>query len=232
MPPPTNHRSLRPYPVKVHNYLPRPTSDKPNPDPNRPLQVYEHITTLSSLDSNAQNALVFIGGLGDGPNTIPYVRHLAEYLATTQGGEKWRVFEARLSSAFTGFGHSSLKQDAKELGDLVRYLRSEVVGSKGKIVLMGHSTGCQDCLEYGTKYGPEWAEEERVDGFVLQGPVSDREAVTVSEDMEEVRKSLAVARDMVAQERGEEVVRREDMPKGWRDIPVTAERWCSLVDIG
>ena len=87
-------------------------------------------------------------------------------------------------------------------------------------------------MEYGTKYGPEWEEEERVDGFVLQGPVSDREAVTVSEDMEEVRKSLAVAREMVAQERGEEVIRREEMPKGWRAIPVTAGRWCSLVDIG
>ncbi|KAL2256756.1 hypothetical protein VTK26DRAFT_1179 [Humicola hyalothermophila] len=123
---------------------------------------------------------------------------------------------------------------------------------------MGHSTGCQDCLEYATRFlldgdrggraegtaegekeeeeeageEEEWKRERRVDGIVLQGPVSDREAIGMSEDAGEVEASLRVAKRMVEEGRGADVMRKEDLPAGWRGVPVTAERWASLAGVG
>ncbi|KAL2201226.1 hypothetical protein P885DRAFT_56640 [Corynascus similis CBS 632.67] len=269
MPAPANIFVPPPYPVRVHHYIPT-LSSSSSSSPPQPVQVYEHLvlsspspSSSSSLPSPAaptrRNALVFMGGLGDGPHTIPYVRRLAEHLATVasatskEEGEQssYTVFEARLSSAFTGFGHGSLAQDARELADLVRYLRTPAtasggggggVGKEGKVVLMGHSTGCQDCLEYavgssssaggGSDGAYAGREETRVDGFILQGPVSDREAVRLSEDEGEVERSLKVAEDMVKEGKGGEVMERGVMPQGWRGSPVTAYRWASLVGVG
>ncbi|KAL2181593.1 uncharacterized protein P884DRAFT_189049 [Thermothelomyces heterothallicus CBS 202.75] len=249
MPITTNRPVPAPYPVRVHHYLPSSSSSSSSPAP-RPVQTYEHLisspsssssssstTTTTSAAQPPRNALVFIGGLGDGPHTIPYVRRLAEHLA---GAGSYAVFEARLSSAFCGYGHASLAQDAREIADLVRYLRRGGPGVD-KVVLMGHSTGCQDCLEYavragyaaaGKKEGEEEEEETWVDGLVLQGPVSDREAVRLSEDGAEVERSLRVAEEMVREGKGGEVMEKEVMPKGWRGTPVTAYRWASLVGVG
>ncbi|KAK4123458.1 DUF1749-domain-containing protein [Parathielavia appendiculata] len=221
---------LAPYPVRVHSY--RSSGQHP-----RTVQSYEHLPRITTATAQPKNALVFIGGLGDGPHTIPYVRHLAEHLyarETPPAAVRYAVFETRLSSAFTGFGYASLAQDAREIADMVRYLRIGL--GVRRVVLMGHSTGCQDCLEYGSKFlrsteGTE-GEEVRVDGFVLQGPVSDREAIGMVEDKGEVEGALLVAEGMVREGRGEEVMPREVMPKGWRGSPVTAYRWCSLAAVG
>ncbi|KXX79549.1 hypothetical protein MMYC01_203134 [Madurella mycetomatis] len=227
-----------PYPVQVHSYLPTPSTAIHQP-PSRPVQTYEHLPASPSPSQQTpvpQNAVVFIGGLGDGPHTIPYVRTLAQHL--TSSNPSYSVFEARLSSAFSAFGYSSLAQDAREIADLVRYLRKGL--GRKRVVLMGHSTGCQDCLEYGSKYlqlgkpglGAEEEGEARVDGLVLQGPVSDREAIGMTEDQGEVRACLEIAQRMVAEGKGAEVMRREEMPAGWRGSPVTAYRWCSLAGVG
>jgi len=75
-----------------------------------------------------------------------------------------------MRSSYTGFGFSSLANDAEDLAAFVAYLRQT---GKKKVVVMGHSTGlhpfppllevcvclfvdlihdsrpgCQDCLEY------------------------------------------------------------------------------------
>ncbi|KAK4239787.1 hypothetical protein C8A03DRAFT_13861 [Achaetomium macrosporum] len=220
----------QPYPVKVHTYLSSASSEKPSP-----VQTYEHLPNFPLSSSPpppsqpARNALVFIGGLGDGPHTIPYVRALAERLFSSC--PPYSVFEARLTSAFTAFGYGSLAQDAREIADLVRYLRTGL-GTR-RVVLMGHSTGCQDCLEYGTKFVLDSSDEEiAVDGFVLQGPVSDREAIRMAEDVREVEAALRVAEGMVKDGKGEEIMRRDAMPKGWRGSLVTAYRWLSLAGVG
>lgn len=91
-------------------------------------------------DSN--NALVFIGGLGDGPHTVPYPRAIAKRLeAEIDLG--YSVFEFRLTSSFNGFGFASLANDVADISALVEYLRS--IG-KGRVVLLGHSTGSQVCF--------------------------------------------------------------------------------------
>lgn len=53
----------------------------------------------------------------------------------------WSVFEIRLSSSFNQWGFSDLDSDAKEIGEAVKHLKGKM--GKAKVVLMGHSTGCQ-----------------------------------------------------------------------------------------
>ena len=87
----------------------------------------------------ARNALLFVGGLGDGPQTVGYVRVVSRHLrAAAELG--YSVFETRLSSAFGGFGYGNLARDVKELSSAVAHLRAL---GREKVVLMGSSTGCQ-----------------------------------------------------------------------------------------
>lgn len=114
---------VEPFSVTVH----------PFPSRTRKNCAYEMGNT------SARNALVFIGGLKDGPHTTPYIWTVAKRLEeATQLG--YSVFEIRMRSSFNGFGTSSLKKDVEDISSLVSYLRGR---GKDKIVLMGHSTGCQ-----------------------------------------------------------------------------------------
>ena len=223
--------SSKTFPVTVHLY---PSITQPDRD----SQAYEYVT---STQKN-KNALVFIGGLGDGPHGIPYVRTLASRLSS----KGWSVFEPRLTSAYSGFGHASLKEDVAEIAAFVEYLRSketEVGREGGKVVLMGHSTGCQDCMEYATTLGggEEGDGAKRVDGFILQGPVSDREAILMAlggdgeDDKKKVsEESVKVAERMMSEGRGQEAMPLEAIPEasGFRGSPVTAYRWWSLAGVG
>ncbi|KAK4194733.1 hypothetical protein QBC40DRAFT_269866 [Triangularia verruculosa] len=199
-----------PFPVLVHTI---PVS------PTKTLHLYSHPTP-----SPTPNALLFIGGLGDGPHTIPYPLALSRTITPS-----FTVYQTRLTSSFSAFGYSSLSQDAHELRSIVRHLRT--VLNKQKVVLMGHSTGCQDCLYYTTKLS-DLREEERVNGIILQGPVSDREALGMSVDRGELERSVAVAKKMLEEGRGEHVVDKGEMPGGWRGSPVTAYRWLSFATKG
>lgn len=89
--------------------------------------------------SSAKNALVFVGGLTDGPQTVPYIRTVAAKLEATTG-LSYSVFEIRIRSSFSGFGFGSLAEDVEDISAVVKYLRG--IG-KEKVVMMGHSTGCQ-----------------------------------------------------------------------------------------
>lgn len=86
-----------------------------------------------------RNALVFIGGLTDGPHTVPYLRTIADKIAAAPGLD-YSVFEIRIRSSFDGFGWGSLAQDVEDISAVVTYLRGL---GKERVVLMGHSTGCQ-----------------------------------------------------------------------------------------
>lgn len=114
----------KPFPVTVHPYA---------------SKGVKHACAYELGPSSARNALVFIGGLTDGPQTVPYIRTIAAKIeATTE--LSYSVFEIRLRSSFSGFGYSSLAEDVEDISAVVKYLRS--IG-KEKVVLMGHSTGCQ-----------------------------------------------------------------------------------------
>ena len=158
--------------------------------------------------------VVFVGGLTDGFLCAPYVAQLPALVAAAcrpmavpdaARGRARRprasFVQALLSSSYTGYGHSSIAQDAAELDALLAALDARVAaklgrgtnrsghedddddgggrererssGSSGlRFVLVGHSTGCQDVVALLARGGPR---ARRVVACVLQAPVSDRE---------------------------------------------------------
>ncbi|KAK3331962.1 hypothetical protein B0T19DRAFT_414328 [Cercophora scortea] len=221
------------FPVTVHEY--------PSSQPNRFDYAYEHGVSSSTPDSTPANALVFIGGLGDGPHGVPYVRTIARKIAAQVTDVPFSVFEVRLSSSFSGWGYSTLARDVEEIARFVVYLRT-VLG-KRKVVIMGHSTGCQDCLEYYRHLEKGRVDGEdgevngegvpEVDGVILQGPVSDREAMAVlGVEKGEVERVVEFAKGMVDKGKGEEIVPREMVEGILGGSPVTAYRVWSLAGVG
>ncbi|KAL8998733.1 MAG: hypothetical protein Q9169_002288 [Polycauliona sp. 2 TL-2023] len=180
------------------------------------LLAFEH--TRDGVSPN--NSLLFVGGLNEGLLTIPYAQDLAAALPPS-----YSFIEVLLSSAFSGWGHSSISQDVDEMGQCVEYFQSLRPG--GKVVLMGNSTGCQDVLGYLSFQGSR----PRVDGGVLQAPVSDRESIEMFYPAKDLEKYNEMARRWVKEGRGDHVLPNEvSLPlMGAR---VTANRWLSLASPG
>ncbi|KAG0649773.1 Fusarinine C esterase sidJ [Hyphodiscus hymeniophilus] len=178
------------------------------------LTALEHTPHAASTPS--QNLLIFIGGLSDGLLTVEYPTAIASSLPST-----WSLAQPILSSSYAGWGTSSLQQDVKELSKCVSYFR----GIKtGRIVLLGHSTGCQDVMEY--LVGPHHETRAPIDGGILQAPVSDREALVVALDPKVYDESCKVAQEMVDTGRQEDI-----MPSKFKifgSTPICARRWLSL----
>ncbi|KAJ8060997.1 hypothetical protein OCU04_010075 [Sclerotinia nivalis] len=179
------------------------------------LTAFEH--TPKASDSEPQNIVIFIGGLSDGLLTVPYPSSISDALPTD-----WSLAQVLLSSAYTGWGISSLKKDAEELSKCVAYFRTI---KSGKIVLMGHSTGCQDVMEYLT--GPGHETNVPIDGGIIQASASDREALGQELDANVLKNSIALAQKMVDAGDGEEIL-PSSATEGFFPSPVCARRWLSL----
>ncbi|TAQ84251.1 hypothetical protein B7494_g7420 [Chlorociboria aeruginascens] len=95
----------------------------------------------------------------------------------------------------------------------------------GKIVLLGHSTGCQDVMEYLT--GPGHEARPNIDGGIIQAPASDRHALTLAMDAEILKNSCAVAQAMVDNGNGEEILPSK-ASNNLFSAPICARRWLSL----
>ncbi|KAL5356261.1 hypothetical protein BJX96DRAFT_162332 [Aspergillus floccosus] len=142
------------------------------------------------------HTLIFIGGLGDGLGTVKYLNDLE----VTLQGTKWSIFAPVLSSSYNGWGMGSLGQDIAEIAACAHYVREykEPLYGVGKVVLMGHSTGSQDIMQYLSSANPQPLDappgrdskvkfrnraypasftRPPVDGAIIQAPVSDREAI-------------------------------------------------------
>ncbi|KAL6871921.1 hypothetical protein J3F83DRAFT_733115 [Trichoderma novae-zelandiae] len=195
-----------PFPLLAHPY----------PSPTRGSCAYEMGNTAS------KNALIFIGGLKDGPHTTGYIRTVARELEKLPE-LSYSVFEIRMRSSFDGFGTSSLADDVHDISALVKYLRS--IGRE-KVVLFGHSTGCQDCMEY-TKYAKY--SNNPVDGFILQAPVSDREGMEMLFPGSEAK--LEYAAKMIAEGKGGDCLPSEQS-FGMLGAPVSAQRFHDLYSKG
>lgn len=186
-------------------------------------------------DSTAPNVVLFIGGLGDGLLTVPYVPQLANAVRSVNSADGgWVVVQALISSSYQGWGVGSLQRDAKELSLLVKYLRSNNGGARKKIVLMGHLTGCQDTMQYLAKLSHQGDVDQDIllDGAVLQAPVSDREAVVNDAGgMKNLEPLLQKCRDEYIS------VGKKDhiLPQEYRQLlfgtPITAYRFNALVSV-
>ncbi|WOH16000.1 hypothetical protein DCAR_0935549 [Daucus carota subsp. sativus] len=155
---------------------------------------------------------IFVGGLTDGFLATDYL----EPLAIALDKEKWSLVQFLLSSSYSGYGLSSLKEDAMELDQLISYFINKE-DSEG-VVLIGHSTGCQDIVHY---MRTNFACSRAVRGAILQAPVSDREYKAT---LPETAAMIDMASKMISEGRGSELMPREANP----DSPITAYRYHSL----
>ncbi|KAK1418325.1 hypothetical protein QVD17_27468 [Tagetes erecta] len=156
--------------------------------------------------------VVFIGGLTDGFLATDYL----EPLAIALDKEKWSLVQFLFSSSYSGYGISSLKEDALELDQLISHLINKE-DSEG-VVLLGHSTGCQDIVHY---MRTNAACSRAVRAAILQAPVSDREFRAT---LPETAAMIDLASKLISEGRGSELMPREANP----DSPITAYRFHSL----
>ncbi|KAI0424050.1 hypothetical protein F5Y09DRAFT_325504 [Xylaria sp. FL1042] len=170
---------------------------------------------------NAKNSLVFIGGLGDGPHTVPYPRAIAKRLGEDPS-LSYSVFEFRLKSSFSAFGFARLVDDVADIAALVTYLRGL---GKERIILMGHSTGCQDCMEYTASAH----DAPSVDGYILQAPVCDRDAFLLEMGSDPLEQSIKAAKQLIDAGKSHERMMLAQLPDFMRDTPISAWRWYALV---
>ena len=223
---------MAPYTVTVHPFA----------SPTRGSCAYER------GDPSAENALVFIGGLTSGPG----VSDLTKLCQSITGSENlsYSVWEFRMRSSYTGFGFSSLANDAEDLAAIVAYLRQT---GKKKVVVMGHSTGlhpfppllevcvclfvdlihdsrpgCQDCLEYTNR---DKYNSPPVDGYILLAPVSDREAAAAFTSQDIIDATVKTAQDMLAKGKANDTMPSGSIPPIFAS-PITAYRWNSLAAKG
>lgn len=90
---------------------------------------------------------------------------------------------------------------------------------------MGHSTGCQDVMEYLTGSGHE--NREPVQGAIMQAGVSDREAAEMMFCPQDLKTTNALAKKMVDEGRGEDVLPMEKTA-AFFGTAVCARRWLDL----
>jgi Protein of unknown function (DUF1749) len=91
---------------------------------------------------------------------------------------------------------------------------------------MGHSTGCQDTMEYITGEGRET--RPAIDGAVLQAPVSDREAIQMILSKETYQQSLTTAQNLISSNRGSDILPSNLTANIFGSAPCSAYRWHSL----
>ncbi|KAI9786590.1 MAG: hypothetical protein M1839_006139 [Geoglossum umbratile] len=195
------------YPGILHNYAPG-------------LTAFEYSPPQSTRHP-PKNALLFVSGLGDGLLTVPYAKTLSFHLPPLS----YTLVEVLLTSSYTGWGTGSVSRDAQELALCVSYFRTRKP-SDGKIVLMGHSTGCQDTMEYLTGRGRE--ARPAIDGAILQAPVSDREAIQMALSKEAYQQSVAAAQSLISNNQGSEILPSTLTSNIFGPAPCSAYRWYSL----
>lgn len=188
----------------------------------------------------SRHTIIFVGGLSDTLATVPYLPLLAEAIAPLD----YSLVQPQLSSSLGGFGVSSLEADAREICLVVKHLQNRPANPKpkeGKMIIMGHSTGCQDIARLLSMERPD----VRIDGAILQAPVSDREYFedTNAEGSEE-RRMLHEATALKEQGKGAMLLQRNISPfpksaeeyevngSAFQEPAMTAYRYWSLNAVG
>ena len=152
------------------------------------LVTYEF--TSPSGGTRQPHSILFLGGLGDGLATTEYLSDLVRALQP----KEWSIFSLTLTSSYQSWGHGHLDRDTDEIARCIQYIKEYKAAKYGdadkqKIVLMGHSTGSQCVLHYLSRpnphpgSGPAFDRDlahivrPKLDGAIMQAPVSDREAI-------------------------------------------------------
>ncbi|RMZ81565.1 hypothetical protein DV737_g2461, partial [Chaetothyriales sp. CBS 132003] len=210
-----------------------------HPKRTLPLFVY---TPNNKSTSPTPNILLFIGGMWDALTATPYVTTLANYLSSSSSSSssaspKWTVIHPLLSSSARQFGISSLDEDVEEIASAISYIRSTpALGTPAsRIVLMGHSTGCQDVLHYITAPTAHNNRASRplIQGAILQAPVSDRDSILNAIAKGAAERDAAdecnrIAAATPAGEHSATLLPFHATRPFFRTVPVLISRWLSL----
>lgn len=95
----------------------------------------DRLTAFECGPTDSKKTLVYVGGLADGYNSVPFLAPLQRALEE----EGWSLVQVQLSSSYTGYGIVNLQKDCDELDHLIEFLKTR--RDKSKIVVLGHSTG-------------------------------------------------------------------------------------------
>ncbi|KAK4546055.1 hypothetical protein LTR36_002192 [Oleoguttula mirabilis] len=169
------------------------------------------------------NTLIWIGGLFDTLLSVSYPLKIAQALGPT-----WSLVTASLGSAGKSWGVSSIAKDAEDIAKIVAYFRGQRPG--GKIVIMGHSTGCQDCMEY--LVGAKAGQRPVVEGVVLQAPVSDREAIASHLPEAFMHEANQLALKMCREGHDKNMMPTRLTKALFSGIAITARRWVDIASPG
>jgi hypothetical protein len=117
---------------------------------------YGALTIFESGDCSSSSVLLFIAGLTEVLNVsfrtqpltfrqgfmgTPYIHRLSSKLRVIN----WSLCQLLMRSSYLGFGTGSLNRDFEDISAAISYL---VATGKHCVVLMGHSTGCQNSIHY------------------------------------------------------------------------------------
>lgn len=183
------------------------------------LFVYNPTTRHIAFETHPERncALILIGGMTDGPMSLPYAKELSDYL------KEMSLIQPLFESSYSGYGYSTIEEDLEELDALILCLITS--RNKSKLVLMGHSTGAQIVVRYITSdYFLKW--KTNIKGGILQGPVSDRQYLYWT-DKEKVEVYRKTAQDWVVKGRALDI-----LPRSVDECsPTTASRYLSLTGV-
>jgi len=104
-----------------------------------------------------------------------------------------------------------------------------LVQKKHKVVLFGHSTGSQDCVEYLLRMQTSHASNNKLTASILQAPVSDRQGLTIPESKR--KEWLDLALQYIHDNKSDELMPRA-AGKATGGAPITAYRFWSLISEG
>ncbi|KAK5107446.1 hypothetical protein LTR62_001244 [Meristemomyces frigidus] len=192
------------------------------------LSALEPAKQRPTSPTTPTNILLWIGGMFDTFLSVSYPLELAIHLPPT-----WALLTASLGSAGSSWGTSSIAQDAHDIALIVTYLQQQYssAGKSGKLVLMGHSTGCQDIMEYLT--GRDAASRPPVQGLILQAPVSDREAHEAHLPQAFLHEANQLALKMCREGHGTDAMpQRISRPAFGTQMSITAKRWVDVMSPG
>lgn len=130
---------------------------------------------------------------------------------------------ASLGSAGKSWGVSSIGEDADDIAKIVSYVKQ--LRPEGRVVIMGHSTGCQDCMEY--VVGAKAEQRPTMDGIILQAPVSDREAIGELLPEAFLHEANQLALKMCREGRGKDAMPNR-LTAGFGRVAITAKRWVDV----
>lgn len=169
------------------------------------------------------NTLLWIGGMFDTFLSVNYPLHIAQALGAT-----WSLVTASLGSAGKSWGVGSIAQDAEDIAHIVEYIKTMRPG--GKVVIMGHSTGCQDCMEY--VVGGNSEQRPPVDGVILQAPVSDREAIADELPADFLNEANQLALKMCREGHNKDSMPTRLTRPIFGRVAITARRWIDVASPG